>query len=310
MKMAKNNNEKRIYMKKGNIFILIILLILSGILGYNINSKIKSNTNVKKESVKNMNNGNLVQQEKTLPKKEEREVYDILGKSNKLNANQWKAMEQWRSDVVKLSKENKEQVYINGYSKEKMVALTFDDGPDNNITPKIVETLAQYNVNGNFFFIGEKVWKYPSVVEKAYKKGNLVLSHSYNHVELNKLSADKIKNEMEKGEEEIFNIIGKKPSLIRPPYGAIDKNVIEAVKSEGNKIILWSIDTLDWSQMEKENIQKNIIDNLRPGEIILMHSNEDKTATLEALPDIIMAIKEKGYEIVTLDKLLNVEAYK
>ena len=308
--MIKNNNEKRIYMKKGNILILIILLILSGILGYNINSKIKSNTNVKKESVKNMNNGDLVQQEKTLPKKEEREVYDILGKSNKLTTNQWKAMEQWRSDVVKLSKENKEEVYTNGYNKEKMVALTFDDGPDSNITPKIVETLTQYNVNGNFFFIGEKVWKYPSVVEKAYKEGNLVLSHSYNHVELNKLSEGKIKNEMEKGEEEIFNIIGKKPSLIRPPYGAIDKNVIEAAKSEGNKIILWSIDTLDWSQMEKENIQKNIIDNLRPGEIILMHSNEDKIATLEALPDIIMAIKEKGYEIVTLDKLLNVEAYK
>ena len=95
--MIKNNNEKRIYMKKGNILILIILLILSGILGYNINSKIKSNTNVKKESVKNMNNGDLVQQEKTLPKKEEREVYDILGKSNKLTTNQWKAMEQWRS---------------------------------------------------------------------------------------------------------------------------------------------------------------------------------------------------------------------
>lgn len=300
-------------MKKANIFISIVVLIVLGVVGYNISNKIKnikSDTNTKKESVKNMDKGDLVQEEKTLPKKEERVVYDILGKSNKLTANQWKAMEQWRSNVVKLSKENKEEVYINGYSAEKMVALTFDDGPDNNITPKIVETLTQYNVNGNFFFIGEQVSKYPSVIEKAYKEGNLVLSHSYNHVELNKLSADKIKNEIAKGEEEIFNVIGKKPSLIRPPYGAIEKNVIEAAKSKGDKIILWSIDTLDWSQREKGNIKKNIIDNLRPGEIILMHSNEDKIATLEALPDIIMAIKEKGYEIVTLDKLLKVEAYK
>ncbi|WP_169735789.1 polysaccharide deacetylase family protein [Clostridium lundense] len=301
-------------MKKGYIYILIILIILLiivlGAWGYNINTKIKNNKVVEKELKKNMEKDNLQEVDKDLTSKEERPIYNILGRSNKLTPNQWKAMEDWRNKVVNLSKENKDVVYINGYSTEKMVALTFDDGPDNNITSKIVKTLTQYNVKGNFFFIGEQVRKYPFVVEKAYNEGNLVASHSNNHVQLDKLSADEIKNEISKGEEEIFKVIGKRPKLIRPPYGTIDTKVIEAVKNSGDKIVLWSIDTLDWSQRERKNITKNIIDNLRPGEIILMHSNEDKSETLKALPDIISGIKEKGYQIVTLDKLLKVEGYK
>lgn len=298
-------------MKKGYIYTLIVLtIIVLGAWGYNINTKIKNNKVVEKELKKNMEKSNLPEVDKNLTSKEERPIYNILGMSNKLTPNQWKAMEDWRNKVVNLSKENKDVVYINGYSTEKMVALTFDDGPDNNITPKIVETLTQYNVNGNFFFIGEQVRKYPFVVEKAYKEGNLILSHSNNHVQLDKLNVDEIKNEISKGEEEIFKVIGKRPKLIRPPYGAIDKKVIKTVEDSGDKIVLWSIDTLDWSQRERKNITKNIIDNLRPGEIILMHSNEDKSETLKALPDIIKGVKEKGYQIVTLDKLLKVEGYK
>ena len=112
-----------------------------------------------------------------------------------------------------------------------------------------------------------------------------------------------IKEELTGTQNALDEIIGQKPSIMRPPFGAIDEEVIKAIENENGKIILWSIDTLDWSQKEATNIIKNVKDNLQPGDIILMHCNGDKSATAEALPDIIKAIQDKGYKIATLDQM-------
>ena len=240
----------------------------------------------------------------------EKIIYEILGKSNKLTEKEKASAKKWMEDIIRVARKNPDYVFVNGDTAKKQVALTFDDGPDGRITPKVLEILKQNNVKGNFFFIGENVVKYPSVVKKAYQQGNLVLNHSYNHPDFKKENNDTVKNQILRTENEIFKIIGKKPAIIRPPYGDIDERIVKDILQTDNKVVIWSIDTLDWSQKERDNIIKNVLDNLRPGDIILMHSNGDKSETAAALPKIRSGIKEKGYEIVTLDKLLDIKAYK
>jgi peptidoglycan-N-acetylglucosamine deacetylase len=235
-------------------------------------------------------------------------VLDIKGNSDQLTKKQWQAMQTWRSDIVNF-KENQPNLYINGRN-EKKISLTFDDGPDEIVTPKVIEILQNHHVKGNFFFIGSEAEKYPQVVKNAYENGNLVLSHSYHHVDLTTLSNAEQANEINNAGLAIQTIIGKEPAMIRPPYGETNETLIENAKDKGYSVIIWSIDTLDWSQKDAENIIKNVTDNLRNGDIILMHSDSEKTETAKALPTIIEAVQEKGFEIVGLDELLGVEAYQ
>lgn len=235
-------------------------------------------------------------------------VLDLKGNSDQLTNKQWQAMQTWRSDIVNF-KENQPNLYINGRN-EKKISLTFDDGPDEIVTPKIIEILQNHHVKGNFFFIGSEAEKYPQVVKNAYENGNLVLSHSYHHVDLTTLSNAEQANEINNAGLAIQTIIGKEPAMIRPPYGETNETLIENAKDKGYSVIIWSIDTLDWSQKDPENIIKNVTDNLRNGDIILMHSDSEKTETAKALPTIIKAVQKKGFEIVGLDELLGVEAYQ
>jgi peptidoglycan-N-acetylglucosamine deacetylase len=233
---------------------------------------------------------------------------DIKGRSNQLTTQAWEKMQNWRSQIVAFSN-TQENVYINGPNK-KMVSLTFDDGPDYNITPAIIEILDENNVPGNFFFIGREVQNYPEVVKDTYNKGNLVLNHSFNHVELTKLTKEEIQQEMDQAGAAIKSVIGKEPALLRTPYGETNEQVASIAQEEGYSIVLWSIDTLDWSQKEAENIVKNVTDNVRNGDIILMHSDSEKIETAKALPMLINVLKAKSFEIVDLETLLNVKAYQ
>jgi peptidoglycan-N-acetylglucosamine deacetylase len=236
-------------------------------------------------------------------------VLTIKGTSNNLSANAWKSMQSWRSEMLSVVKNHQGSVFLNGPDR-KMVALTFDDGPDNVNTPLIIDTLAKYKVRGNFFFIGEKIKKFPEVVKKAFSNGNIVLSHSYYHHDLSKESVTEIKADLSLTDQTLYEVIGKRPALIRPPYGAVNDAVITTATKNGENVVLWSIDTLDWSQMENKHITSNVLTNVRNGDIILMHSNEDKAETAAALPSIIEGLQQKGFEIVDLQTLLNLNPYK
>ncbi|MFT4416142.1 polysaccharide deacetylase family protein [Fredinandcohnia humi] len=235
-------------------------------------------------------------------------VLDIKGESPFLSENVRESMEQWREEIVEFS-QTTSNVFMNGPDK-KRVALTFDDGPDETVTSAIIGVLDQYQVKGNFFFVGSEVEKQPQVVKEAYEKGHLVLSHSYNHVELTKLEKNEVEMEFEKAGDVLESIIGKKTALMRTPYGSTNELVAEVAKDKGYSVILWSIDTLDWAQRSTDVIMSNVVDNVRNGEIILMHSDSDEYDTYEALPKMIEALQEKGYEIVDLETLLGVSAYK
>lgn len=231
-------------------------------------------------------------------------VLEILGQSRKLTAQELNSMQKWRQEIVQTAKANPDWVFLNGPTSEKKVALTFDDGPDGSITPRILDTLSRYHVKGSFFFIGQSVKAYPAVVKRAFSEGNLVLNHSYSHPQFTQKSEAFITHELDQTDTLIKTLTGSAPEFVRPPYGIVTDQVLNAAKARGQKLIIWSTDTLDWSQKEKENIVQNVLLNVRPGEIILMHSNGDKQATAEALPAIIEGLQAKGYKIVTLKELL------
>ncbi len=237
-------------------------------------------------------------------------VLPILGLSDYLTDQQVKNMSEWRKAAVKLAEQYPEQVYCNGPADRKMVCLTFDDGPDAEVTPQVLDVLRDYNVEANFFFKGNRVKKYRSVVKRAFNEGHLVLSHAYSHQELDKMIPYDIYREIVAAEDVIAAVTGRKPALTRPPFGAVNEDVINEFTKSGNKLILWSIDTLDWSHKDRNHIARNVLDNVRSGDIILMHSDEDKGETAAALPIIIEGLQERGYQIVTLDQMLGVEAYQ
>lgn len=195
-------------MKNKYIFKIFLIVLIVTIASYSYNQLTLNKSDMMNKKVKQNMNEDVKDNKKDIvtDKKEGILVYNILGKSNKLTDSQWNSMQHWRSNAVKLANENKDEVYINGYNNEKMVALTFDDGPDYTITPKIGEVLKENNVKGNFFFIGEQVAEKSNIVKKIYEDGNLVLSHSYNHIELNKLSEEEIKKQVTMGKKKSLRL--------------------------------------------------------------------------------------------------------
>ncbi|MCB2309728.1 polysaccharide deacetylase family protein [Clostridium tagluense] len=233
-----------------------------------------------------------------------------LGTSDKFTEKQLASNIKWKNDIVKFAKDNPDVIFLNGPTKEKIISLSFDDGPDSKITPKVLDILKKYNVKANFFFIGEGAKANPNVVKRAFNEGHLILNHSYTHADLTKLSEQGVTKELNSTDNILYTLIGKNPLIVRPPYGAIDNKVINVFRTNNYKMAIWSLDTFDWSQMEENHIVDTVINNVRPGEIILMHSNYNKIATTEALPQIIEKLQAKGYKIKTISDMLNIKAYR
>jgi len=238
------------------------------------------------------------------------EVLPILGTSDSISGKPWQAMLAWRKNAEQLAKHNTELLYINGPTRRKVVALTFDDGPDAKITPSVLQILKEYQVPATFFFKGNQVLKYKSLVRKVYEQGCLVASHAYSHQELSKLNRNDIDRELLATDQVIKKVIGRSPGLIRPPFGEVNGDVLAAAKANEQVVVLWSIDTLDWSQQEPQQIADNVLENIRDGDIILLHSREGQEATVQALPIIINGLREQGFEMVDVATLVGRSAYQ
>lgn len=236
-------------------------------------------------------------------------VHSILGRSKNLTDKQWQTMLAWREAAATFAGSHA-GVYVNGWPSGKEVCLTFDDGPDGTVTPQVLDILEQYDIKASFFFIGKQLEENRDVVKRAYNDGDLVLSHTWDHKQLISLTADQIRAELQQSEDKLDEIIGARPAIVRPPYGDIDGQVAKVLRDSGDTAVLWSIDTLDWSQREKDNIVGNVVNNVRSGDIILMHSTSAQTVDVAALPEIITQLEKQGYKFVTLSELLGVPAYK
>lgn len=197
-----------------------------------------------------------------------------------------------------------------GPASKHCVALTFDDGPDEVMTPKVLDVLKKNNVKATFFVIGDKVKENPELVSRIISEGHSIGNHSMAHnCDFPFQSAEDIEKELSECEDLVYSITGKRLSLFRPPFGVTNPMIAEAVEEKGYTCIGWSIRSLDTDEERpRKEILNRIIRQLHNGAIILLHDRCDKAD--ELLQMLISDLESRKYDIINLDSMLEIEPYK
>lgn len=204
------------------------------------------------------------------------------------------------NSVSRINKTNYEyDVVINRKidKSKKMIALTFDDGPNYN-TSKVIDVLNKYDIKATFFVLGSRAINNKGILKKMADSGMEIGNHTYNHLLLTKYDENKIRSEIEDTSEVIYSATKKRPKLLRPSYGSVNNKI---KKVANMPIIIWDIDTLDWKYHNSKRITSRVVNKVRDGDIILMH--DIYSASLNALSNIIPILQDNGYEFVTIDEL-------
>jgi peptidoglycan/xylan/chitin deacetylase (PgdA/CDA1 family) len=209
---------------------------------------------------------------------------------------------------IKLSARFFVPVLSAGDPQSNQVALTFDDGPIIEKTEAILEILDHHNIKAGFFCIGNRVKQHPGIVSRIHASGHVIANHSYWHGKMFDLQTPgAISKELEDTDEIIFETVGVKPQLFRPPYGVTNPMVAAAIKHGNYKTIGWSIRSLDTVIKDADKLYDKIVSSLKGGDIILFHDFGE--ATIKILPRLIEHIQKSGLRIVRVDELLNEKAY-
>lgn len=186
------------------------------------------------------------------------------------------------------------------------IAMSFDDGPSPTLTPRLLDMLKQRGIKVTFFVIGQNVEHAPEVVARAAAEGHEIGNHTWSHPALTKLSDARDQEEINKTSEAIFKATGKKPVLLRPPYGAMNPRVHRIIEQDGMKVVLWSVDPNDWKRPGSAVVERRILAGAKPGAIILSH--DIHPGTIEAMPSTLDALLAKGYKFVTVSELIAMES--
>jgi peptidoglycan/xylan/chitin deacetylase (PgdA/CDA1 family) len=188
-------------------------------------------------------------------------------------------------------------------AKTKRVALTFDGGPSG-YTPKIERILQRKHVIATFFWVGSRTFGWEKVVRRVSDKGHEIANHSWFHDDLTKLSADAVRRDLAKTNRRLADLTGERPTLFRPPYGAVNQQVRRVASSLDLRTVLWDADSIDWMSDCRE-IVRRVLDRVHPGATVLLHDGGgNRSATICALPRIIQELRSRNYRFVTNSKLL------
>ena len=182
----------------------------------------------------------------------------------------------------------------------KTIALTFDDGPGP-YTEKLLDILDKYDAKATFFLIGSKVSARANTLRRMQSRGHQLGNHSWSHPELNKISTEQLSSEIDRTNEAIRQATGVKPSILRPPYGAVNGVVLEQLRLRNMSSILWSVDTRDWADRNSQIVCSRAVAGARPGAVILMHDIHQ--TSVNAVPCILSSLKQQGYSFVTIQRL-------
>jgi peptidoglycan-N-acetylglucosamine deacetylase len=197
----------------------------------------------------------------------------------------------------------KPATYAQARVDQPYIAMTFDDGPSAENTPRLLEMLKQRNIKATFFLIGQNVVSNPDLVRRILAEGHEIGNHSWTHPQLSKLSDDRVTAEITKTQDAIKDASGFTPALLRPPYGAITPRQREWIQNRfGLSIILWSVDPFDWKRPGASVITQRILSQTRPGAIILSHDIHKQT--VDAMPATLDALIAKGYKFATVSQLI------
>ena len=179
------------------------------------------------------------------------------------------------------------------------IALTFDDGPSTAWTPALLDGLKERGVKATFFLIGENADKNPEIVKRMAEEGHLIGNHTYHHVELTKVSEKEARLELADTSAVIVRITGKEPEYMRPPFGAWQRKLEQEIQMLP---VLWTIDPLDWTTENQDEIVNKVVTEAEENDIILLH--DCYKSSIEAGLRIVDILQEEGFVFVTVDELL------
>ena len=210
--------------------------------------------------------------------------------------------------LTELKEKYPDHFIFHGSNREKTVALTFDDVPDPRYTGKILDILKSEGVPATFFVVGYKAEAYPSIINRMLQEGHELGNHTYNHPYLPSLSLESFQSQIDKTDRILMKLTGKGSNLFRPPYGEVTEEQLLWMIERGMSVVNWNVDSLDWKGISSDEVIANIFKDIGPGAIVLQHAGggegEDLTGTIQALPQIIAALKREGYTFLTVSEMV------
>ena len=194
-------------------------------------------------------------------------------------------------------------------NKEKVIALTIDDGPWSKTTTEMLDILKQNDVKATFFWVGSTLQENPEIAKRVVAEGHAIGNHTWHHW-YHKMDAATAKNEIEKTNQLIYKTTGVKTSFFRPPGGYLNNGLAAYAKSQKNSVVMWSVTSADTDPRAKYQVFiKNVLRDAKPGAIVLMHDGGgNRERTVKALPEIITGLKKQGYKFVTIPQLLELQS--
>ena len=190
---------------------------------------------------------------------------------------------------------------------DKVIALTFDAAWGADKTLKIIEILKEYDAHATFFLVGFWIDKYAEETKAIAEAGFDIGNHSENHLNMPRLSTEKITEEITSVNKKVFDLTGQTPVFFRAPFGDYANNLMTCLEDMNMVGVQWSIDSLDWKGLGVKAITERIVPKAKSGDIVLFHNNSDHV--LDALPVVLDALKNKGFRFVALSEMVMTENY-
>ncbi|MEH2468216.1 polysaccharide deacetylase family protein [Nostoc sp.] len=279
--------------------ILITLLILSASLSVSTMMLIKSSSS-EAESTKNTNVNNLPVKVGT-----QQQIEEL--KATMLNSWQQLAQVKGFSYVVPVRFQGAIVEAAKLTPEQKVIALTFDDGPWPESTAQVLDILKQNQIKGTFFLIGQNVKNYPGLVKREIAEGHVIGNHTWHHW-YQFFNPQAAAYEINHTADLIYQVTGIKTNLFRPPGGIMHNGVAAYARNSKYAIILWSSDSVDYSRPAVPKLINNVFRKAKPGGIVLMHDGGgNRSKTVQALPEIIANFRKQGYSFVTIPELLEMQ---
>ncbi|OIJ15488.1 polysaccharide deacetylase family sporulation protein PdaB [Anaerobacillus arseniciselenatis] len=210
-----------------------------------------------------------------------------------------------RSQVTVFSPSTETSAIYKAEIKEKKVALTFNISWGEEKAIPILDVLKEKDINNATFFLSAS-WaeRHPDIVERIVKDGHEIGSHGYRYENYPGWDDDKVRKDIQRAHQTLYDLTNKAPTLLRPPNGNFDKRVLEIAEAQKYKLIHWSVNSHDYSNPGTDQIVSNVMDNVSGGDIVLFHASDTVKQTHKALPTIINQLKSKGYKFVSVSELI------
>ena len=185
------------------------------------------------------------------------------------------------------------------YQATHRLALTFDDGPDPATTPRVLDILARHKAVATFFLIGEKAEQSADLVKRLVEAGHAVENHGYQHLDLTKGGEMAAVSNIQRGAEAIKSLTGRSPAFFRPPQGAFNESVTQAVSRAGERLVMWS--NIGQTRLPADQLKQRLLDGAFDGAVLLLHDTDPTVP--EVLDEVLTTLEQKGYRFVTVQQL-------